>query len=207
MTQQTMNGQIWLSRDGKTEGPFEQADIDKLKSNGAISNYAWIWTPESKAWSPIHMAPPPPPVPQATEAPVVTAPSPAPTAAAAPTPTATVAPTKTAAPVVASGPPAMAAGPAVRSEIRHLAAICHDNRSVVAGMLEAKLGEIWILSSKDRLTEIPPFRKGAKVWINLLDEQSGQSENAQATLVDYKKTSQAWEYSLKWQTQNPRLVT
>ena len=156
------------------------------------------------------MAPPPPPVPQATEAPVVTAPSPAPTPATAaptPSPTATVAPTKTAAPVVASGPPAMAAGPAVRSEIRHLAAICHDNRSVVAGMLEAKLGEIWILSSKDRLTEIPPFRKGAKVWINLLDEQSGQSENAQATLVDYKKTSQAWEYSLKCQAQNPRLIT
>jgi hypothetical protein len=231
MTQQTMNGQIWLSRDGKTEGPFEQADIDKLRSNGAISNYTWIWTPESKAWSPIHMAPPPPPAPQATQAPAVTAPSPAP-AAAAPTPTATptpsptptasasaststssptltktVIPTKTAIPVAASGPPAMAAGPAVRSAVRPLAAICHDNRSVVAGMLEAKLGEIWILSSKDRLTEIPPFRKGAKVWINLLDEQSGQSENAQATLVDYKKTSQAWEYSLKWQTQNPRLVT
>ena len=101
----------------------------------------------------------------------------------------------------------MAADPTVRSAVRPLAAICHNNRSVIAGMLEAKLGEIWILSSKDRLTEIPPFRKGAKVWINLLDEQSGQSENAQATLVDYKKTSEAWEYSLKWQAQNPRLIT
>jgi hypothetical protein len=200
MTQQAMNGQIWLSRDGKTEGPFEPADIEKLKANGAIKNYNWIWTPESKAWSPIHMAPPPPPVPQATQAPVVTTPT------SSPTPPAAAAPTKTAAPAAAGGPPAMAAGPAVRSAVRPLAAICHDNRSVVAGMLEAKLGEIWILSSKDRLTEIPPFRKGAKVWINLLDEQSGQSENAQATLVDYKKTSQAWEYSLKWQAQNPRLV-
>jgi hypothetical protein len=193
MTQQTMNGQIWLSRDGKTEGPFEPADIEKLRSTGAIKNYAWIWTPESKAWNPVQMAPPPPPVPQATDAPTITAP---PTAAVTPRPNPTVAPTKTAAP----------AGPAVRSAVRPLAAICHDNRSVVAGMLEAKFGEIWILSSKDRLTEIPPFRKGAKVWINLLDEQSGQSENAQATLVDYKKTAQAWEYSLKWQTQNPRLV-
>ena len=159
--------QIWLSRDGKTEGPFDQAHIDKLKASGEINKYVWIWTPETKAWSQIQMAPPPPPTQQAQ------APAPA---------------------------------PATRSEIRPLAAICHDNRSVVAGILGAKHGEIWIMSSKDRLTEIPPFKRGAKVWVNLLDEQSGQAENAQATLMDYKKTKESWEYSLKWQARPPLIV-
>jgi hypothetical protein len=172
-----MSQQIWLSRGGKTEGPFDQAHLDQLKASGEIRNYVWIWTPETKAWSPIQLAPPPPPAPQASSAVV---------------------------------PPTFkttnSEATAIRSAVRPLAAICHDNRSVVAGVLGAKLGETWILSSKDRLTEAPPFQRGAKVWINLLDEQSGQSENAQATLVDYKKTSESWEYSLKWQSDAPRIV-
>jgi hypothetical protein len=176
-----MSQQIWLSRGGKAEGPFDQAAIDKLKASGEIRNYVWIWTPESKGWNPIQLAPPPPP--------------PGPQAAA----TAAVPPST-------ASLKAIHPVPAVRSAVSPLAAICHDNRSVVAGVLGAKHGEVWILSSKDRLTEIPPFQRGAKVWINLLDEQSGQSENAQATLVDYKKTSESWEYSLKWQTETPRLV-
>lgn len=165
-------GQIWLSRDGKTEGPFDQAHVDKLKASGEIKNYMWIWTPESKAWAPLHMAPPPP-APQQAQAPATAK---------------------------------VSSAPATRAAVRPLAAICHDNRSVVAGILGAKHGEVWIMSSKDRLSEIPPFRRGAKVWINLLDEQSGQSENAEATLTDFKKTSEAWEYSLKWKAQAPRLV-
>ena len=113
-----MSQQIWLSRGGKAEGPFDQAHVDQLKASGEIRNYVWIWTPETKTWSPIQLAPPPPPAPQTSSA-----------------PSAVVPPTfKTTSPEAG----------AIRSAVRPLAAICHDNRSVVAGVLGAKLGETWI---------------------------------------------------------------
>jgi hypothetical protein len=45
---------------------------------------------------------------------------------------------------------------------------------------------------------LPPFKKGHKVMINLLDEHSGVTENAKAEIVDFKKTGSSWEYRLKW---------
>ena len=183
-----MGQQIWLSRDGKTEGPFDQAHIDKLKASGEIKNYMWIWTAEAKAWAPLHMAPPPP-VPQMAQ-----------------NPASSTSPVAGGHAQAKTTPPTKVHEPSARAAVRPLAAICHDNRSVVGGILGAKQGEVWIMASKDRLTEIPPFRRGAKVWINLLDEQSGQSENVEATLTDFKKTSEAWEYSLKWKAHAPRLV-
>ena len=55
-----MSSGFYLRKDQKTFGPLTAEEIATLKSNGEISNYGWIWTPETKAWAPLELAPPSP---------------------------------------------------------------------------------------------------------------------------------------------------
>jgi hypothetical protein len=52
--------QIWLSKEGKTEGPFSPSQVETMKSSGEYKKYTWIWSAKSKNWEPIYPAPPPP---------------------------------------------------------------------------------------------------------------------------------------------------
>jgi hypothetical protein len=146
--------QIWLSKEGKTEGPFTPSQVESLKSSGDYKKYTWIWSAKSKNWEPIYPAPPPPTLPKKAET--------------------------------------------AKKVNRELAAVCHDNRIIVGGIIASSIGSDSIMKTTDYGDRLPPFKKGAKVIINLLDEESGKTENVKAQIVDFKKTGGSWEYRLKW---------
>lgn len=154
---------VWLSREGKTDGPFSVEQIQSMKASGEFSKYAWFWEESAKAWKAIHPLPPPPVAPAL----FVEVPTPAPAA-----------PSKALA--------------------RALSAVCHDNRNIIGGTIASMAGQDSFFESVDHLNAFPPFRKGHLLWVNLLDEQSGQSENGRAEIVELKKTDKHWEYRLKW---------
>jgi hypothetical protein len=244
---------IWLSRDGKTEGPFTQAQIDELQTNGILKNYAWIWRSAAQGWIPLNVTPPPP----APEGAIVTATAnigneieigldhgPATTSesaatgtvsehnpetaiaetpitmeaqstaeaqssadahltgdttATADTPVTEEPLTTAAAPMTTSAPDEAASASVVplSERVSLFAAICHDNRNVIGGML-TRQGNIGTLISKDYAEARSPFRKGHKVHLNLLDESSGSTENLQAEIEDLKKSPEGWEYTVRW---------
>lgn len=49
---------IYLNKNGKTFGPYKQAEIDELKRSGELDQYFWICFDLKQGWRPI--APPPP---------------------------------------------------------------------------------------------------------------------------------------------------
>src|SRR5258708_352348 len=126
---------IWLSKEGKTEGPFSPSQVETMKSSGEYKKYTWIWSAKSKNWEPIYPAPPP------------------------------MAP-----------PPAQKAEAAKKVNLQ-LAAVCHDNRTIVGGVISSSMGNDSVMKTQDYGDMLPPFKKGAKVIINLLDESSGKTEN------------------------------
>jgi hypothetical protein len=84
--------------------------------------------------------------------------------------------------------------------------ICHDNRSIVGGVISSSMGSDSVMKTSDYGDMLPPFKKGSKVMINLLDEASGKTENVKAQIVDFKKSGSNWEYRLKW-SETPKLLT
>lgn len=187
---------VWLSREGKIDGPFTSDQIHVMKNSGEFSKYAWLWEESAKSWKPIHPLPPAPT--SAAEAEVqiqVQAKAPAETA-----PTAS-------APKVPSRPtmPAAASQPAQQALARALSAVCHDNRNIIGGTIASMSGVESFFKSTDHLDAFPPFRKGHLLWVNLLDESSGKSENARAEIIDLKKSEDCWEYRLKWK-EVPKII-
>jgi hypothetical protein len=154
--------QIWLSKEGKTEGPFTPSQVESMKSSGEYNKYTWIWSAKLKNWEPIYPAPPPPSLPKKAE---------------------------------------------VAKKVNlELAVICHDNRSIVGGVISSSMGSDSVMKTSDYGDMLPPFKKGSKVMINLLDEASGKTENVKAQIVDFKKSGSNWEYRLKW-SETPKLLT
>jgi hypothetical protein len=191
---------VWLSREGKTAGPFTSDQIRAMKASGEFSKYAWSWEENDRNWKPIHPVPPPPTAAASTP---VSTPAHSHTEASA----ATTAPAPAA---PASAPAPAAHAPATQSqsaETAHLAlarafsAVCHDNKHIIGGTIASitqQEGRDGFFHSTDHLDEFPPFRKGHMLWVNLLDENSGKSENVRATIVSVKKNDNFWEYRLQW---------
>ena len=44
---------IYLGKDGKISGPFTPGQIEELRQNGQLYNYAWIWDVQIKGWKAI----------------------------------------------------------------------------------------------------------------------------------------------------------
>jgi hypothetical protein len=183
---------IYLGKEGKVFGPFSAEDINQLKFSGEYFKYSWIWDGSSPNWVPVN-APPPPPAGGA----------PAPTrqdnvdaamdaedaeeealehhqmlqpAAAAPSPA-----------------PQKAAG--IRLGIH---AICHNQLTLVSGKIRAVSASSAVLIGETHQEEMPPFRKGNKVWLNLLDDATGKGENVEAVIEDFKRDAGRWEFLMRW---------
>jgi hypothetical protein len=92
------------------------------------------------------------------------------------------------------------------SAARHpLLAICHDYRAVVNGTLSHVSAEGCVLVSSCFATTMPPFRRGSRVWLNLLDEATGRSENVEASITGFIRNGGRWEYQIQW-PQFPKLL-
>jgi hypothetical protein len=51
---------IFLARNGRVSGPFSEAEISKLRQQGELERYSWMWNSRLAKWEPLD--PPPPPL-------------------------------------------------------------------------------------------------------------------------------------------------
>lgn len=197
MTSQTdgqAEGRVWLSKQGGTDGPFSLKEIEQLKAKGEFYKYVYIWGTDDKSWRPLHPVPPPPALLESL--------NPEKVAREKSTP-----PTESPKPHAPAHAP-VAAQPAVSKQvtapgqqaIHALTAVCHDNRHIVGGTIQRVSATDGFMSSEDYFATIPPFNKGHWLWINLLDEANGKTENARAEVVQLTKSKTHWEYQLKWKS-------
>lgn len=174
MTPQAADGRVWLSKQGGTDGPFSFDEIEEMKAKGEFYHYVYIWGTDDQAWRPLHPVPPPPSLVEAVGE--------------------SVAPEKTAEPL---SKPQLNTG---QTPIHPLTVVCHDNRHIIGGVIQKVGPTEGFMKSEDYFATIPPFNKGHWLWINLLDEANGKTENTRAEIVGLSKSRTCWEYQLKWKT-------
>ena len=51
---------IFLGKEGKTFGPFQPDEYNRMFAEGKLSEYSWIWDSKAEAWKPIEAPPAPP---------------------------------------------------------------------------------------------------------------------------------------------------
>lgn len=229
-------GLIYLSRNGKTFGPFNRDYVDEIQESGELYKFQWIWDGSSPNWMPIDTPPPPPgsppavgsefttrltqssiknrdatretlrsnvtysqeitqtaPVAETTQASIPSArPESTYTHISSNTQTQTQSPTQT-----GSHSGAFKVREVPSDSIQ---AIVHDHRSLLAGVFSEVFEDGCILlSTQKHGPDGQPFRKGGRVWLNLLEERTGRSENVQATVVAFMHKAGVWHYELHWQ--------
>jgi hypothetical protein len=115
-------------------------------------------------------------------------------------PAATAAPGPTHVPIQRQAPRPAAPAAASSQPERVFQVICHDSRSIVAGTVQSLRAGGCIVSSDQGLSAMPPFRKGTKIWVNLLDEAMDRAENVEATVASVQKSAdpERWCYDLDW---------
>lgn len=176
---------IYLSKQGKVFGPFTRAQIEQLKRTGDFLTYSFIWDPTvSPDWKPVHMPPSPPPA------------------------AAEVLPSRFArhddATITEVGPRPVSeevtqvSGP-ISTENRIFQVICHNNRDAIGGILAQPSLQGFLLITQATSSTLLPFGQGSKVWINLLDEESGQTENLQALIGKVASHDGKWALQVLWE--------
>lgn len=168
-----MNG-IYISKAGKTEGPFTEAQIDAMKASGELFQYSWIWNETTSVWDPIDKAPAP-----------LAPPRPVATLRAVPTPQ-------------PSPQPSVARLFNVPDQVSTaLQAICHDHSNVVAGTIK-KAGETGCDFFAESPESIPTFMKDMPVRLNIVNPTTGDSMSVRAEVVQAMRDSGRWKYRLSW---------
>ena len=80
-----------------------------------------------------------------------------------------------------------------------LEVICHDQKNIVSGKIQCILDNGFVMTSKDFSESSPPFHQGRHVWLNLLDEANGSTENIRAEIVKIERKDQTtWSYEFQW---------
>lgn len=170
-----MAKQFYLSRRGQNFGPLAEQEVARLKSSGELLDYSWIWTSDSREWQPTYT-----PAPIAPEAPQPQVSTPA-------------APAQNE-PVV--DPRADALAKEVRERIH---VIFHDYRTVINGKFALIKESEAVFLSLHPQHGLVPFPKGAQIWLNLLDEKTGKSENVAARLTGTGQDVHGrWKLHVKW---------
>jgi hypothetical protein len=60
-----MSKPTYLSKGGKSFGPFDEKEMATLRSSGELDNFGFIWDARFRKWAPLHELPPAPAMPQA----------------------------------------------------------------------------------------------------------------------------------------------
>lgn len=166
----TNNKTIYLGKEGKLFGPYSEDQLDSMKTSGEYSQYSWLWEDRADGWLPIN--PPPMPPSDPTE-----------NYELKPKPQKQM-----------QSPPSRE----LPAAVARLQAICHDNQSIISGSPTRLTRDTIFLASSDFASSLPPFGKGSRVWLNLLDEASGKTENVQAVIHGMARRNGGWEYEMKW---------
>jgi len=168
------NHPIYLSKDGKVTGPFSAGQIEDLRQSGELYNYAWIWENSERGWTAIEEEVE---VPEATPIP--------------PPPDALV----RAAPVQENTPIRIER---LKKVLDAIHVICHNRKTIMSGILHDAHEDGCVLQSLLPVQDLPTFKIGTPVSINLLNSQNGQSENTSATVKITRRGEEFWEYELTW---------
>ncbi len=57
----------YLAKGGKSFGPFDEKEMETLKSSGELENFGFYWDARFRKWTPLHELPPPPAMPKNLE--------------------------------------------------------------------------------------------------------------------------------------------
>jgi hypothetical protein len=52
-----MNNRVYFAKNGKLEGPFSNAQVEKMRKSGMIHLYNWMWKDDQNEWQPVDPAP------------------------------------------------------------------------------------------------------------------------------------------------------
>lgn len=176
---------IYLSKQGKVFGPFTRGQIEQLRRTGDYLSYSFIWDPTvSPDWKPVHLPPSPPPpaaevlpsrfarMDEGTITEVVTRPG--------------------------MEQPARGQGQ-IADPSSVFQVICHNNRDAVGGLLIQPSLQGFTMITQESTSTLLPFGQGSKVWINLLDEQSGQTENFPGLIGRVVSQDGHWALQVFWE--------
>lgn len=185
------SSRIFLARSGNTYGPFTEEDIRKMREQGGLSTYTWIWTRGAQHWTPLD---PPPPPPFENSEPRSKSPHPA----HAPTEAQPQAPTQTQQPRPEPQPDNVirAAFKPKLVPTRELEAACHDSRHIISGKLQ-RISDIGCELVCEN-GEGPAFGQSAPLQLNLLDPATGRSVTVSARLEGVTRKNGHWAYELRW---------
>ena len=165
--------QIYLSKDGKTYGPYSEGEIKSFRDSGELLTYSLIWNVKTSTWDAI--APPPP----APSAPGVNL------SAQKSIISETVEKRKQTAPITKaiSNPP--------------LEVICHDSKHMLTGSLQkvSEAGGEFITANK---AASPCFADKSDLVMNLLDHSTGKSMNVVAKIIGILRKDGKWIYQFHW---------
>ncbi len=166
---------IYLSKDGKSSGPFTELEFQAIRDRGELTQYTHIWDGSSSAWK--ELAPPPPPgaAPSHASTPNVSAPA------------------VEIAPVISLNKRSQLTVDASRIQ-----AVCHNLVNVLNGKLERVSETGCEFVCTDSHESGSSFAKDCKVTLNLLDSQKGRSMNVSAKLMNVVRKNGNWTYELQW---------
>ena len=193
-------GKFYLSREGKTLGPYTESQLKEMKTSGKIWEYSWFWDSKTPSWTAVHPMPPLPGLPESMRSPSVSLPAVAAVAAAAP-----LAPAVTT-PLAAPLPPPPVRRAPIQSPGLGLKTILHNYHHVVSGNLEEISEKGATLKWEAGRSDSSPFQKGMRVWLNLFFETDGKSENIQVQIQELIHRGTNWEFDIAW-TQVPSLLS
>lgn len=171
---------IYLSRQGKVEGPFTEAAIRELRASGALAAYTYLCRGPGAPWEPVEAAPPAAPV--APSGPASSAPA-------------------------AADASSVRAAQARLEAARHrtydrFEILAHDFRATVSGRFVA-----FSENGADLRTEDPAsgacFEQRARVVVNFLEPRSGRGINALAEVHEVFRRDGRWHYRLRWGGESP----
>lgn len=168
--QKSSTGVVYLGKEGKTFGPFTTDELARFRDTGEISQYSWIWESQESGWQPLQAPPPPPPGPAVASTPLPTLPA----------------------------STSKSATPEKPRALKPLQVLCYDQRSVISGAFMQADAQGALLTSDDASQSLPPFARGGRVTLSLLDPEKMTSENVSATLVGFNRVDGKWKYELKW---------
>jgi len=85
------------------------------------------------------------------------------------------------------------------TELRKITVVAHDHRNVINGSIRqpSQAGAV-LIGHAPRERMAGPFVRGSRIVVNVLDFESGKSENVEAQVLSGMRRGGYWEYKLKW---------
>ncbi len=190
---------IFLSKNGKTFGPFSEGEIEEFRNNGELSKFTWIFHDLKQGWIPIG---PPPPLPPILEEAVQLSEEKAP-AKKAPVQKAPVQETPLNEDLTPTPAVALSISRALR-ESEHkvekaISALCHHHKTILSGLIKDINSEGCTLTDAMPSSKtMPLLKEGNVVHLSLLDAQESLAENISAKVSGAIKNKGYWDYRIKW---------